>query len=216
MDVLCRVSVSASTYDLHYDQRRNACWCTTGDLVQTGEGGEVQEEMEEGQQMESCVEGAGSAEASRQADSEDTRLSVRIFFYVSFTQTRRRGRIRWQVGFTYHPPFQIANKTILINMQNFLPLHNSHLWSLIWFHGYFFQHSRCQQRKWRVYFFLVQICRSQVCIFPHERHIPSVHSELIEADGSKNWYFLHVRDVSDVNRCVVLSEKKQRFALLRM
>lgn len=83
VDVLCRVSVSASTYDLHYDQRRNACWWTTGDLVQTGEGGEVQEEMEEGQQMESGVEGDGSAEASRQADSGDRRLSVRIHFFFT-------------------------------------------------------------------------------------------------------------------------------------
>lgn len=71
MDVLCWVSVSASTYDLHYDQRRNACRWTTGDSVQTGEGGEVQEEMEEGQQMESSVEGGENVEVRRQTDQLD-------------------------------------------------------------------------------------------------------------------------------------------------
>lgn len=31
MDVPCWVSVPASTHDLHYDQKRNACWWMTGD-----------------------------------------------------------------------------------------------------------------------------------------------------------------------------------------
>lgn len=39
VDVPCWVSELASTYDLHYDQRRNACWWMTGDSRQTGEGG---------------------------------------------------------------------------------------------------------------------------------------------------------------------------------
>lgn len=37
VDVQCWVSVLASTYDLHYDQRRNACWRMTGDYGQRGE-----------------------------------------------------------------------------------------------------------------------------------------------------------------------------------
>lgn len=71
MDVPCWVSVLASTYDLHYDQRRNACWWMTGDSGQTGEGGEVQEEMEEGQQMESSVDGGRNVEVKRQTDQEE-------------------------------------------------------------------------------------------------------------------------------------------------
>lgn len=84
MDVLCWVSASASTYDLHYDQKRNACWWTTGDLVQTGEGGEVQGEMEEGQQMEIGVEGVGSVEVWRRAASGDWRKNRRIYFIYLF------------------------------------------------------------------------------------------------------------------------------------
>lgn len=37
VDVQCWVSVLASTYDLHYDQRRNACWWMTGDSGKRGE-----------------------------------------------------------------------------------------------------------------------------------------------------------------------------------
>lgn len=56
VDVPCWVTELASTYDPHYDQRRNACWSTTGDSGQKGEGGEVKEEMEGGQHMENCEE----------------------------------------------------------------------------------------------------------------------------------------------------------------
>lgn len=62
------------------NQKRNACWRTTGDSVQTGEGGEVQGEMEEGQQMESGVEGAGSVEVWRQANLGEWRLNGRMLF----------------------------------------------------------------------------------------------------------------------------------------
>lgn len=51
VDVPCWVSELASTYDLHYDQRRNACWWMNGDSGQKEEGGEVKEEMEGGQLM---------------------------------------------------------------------------------------------------------------------------------------------------------------------
>lgn len=57
------------------------------------------------------------------------------------------------------------------------------------------------------YIFFVPICRSQVCIFPREHHIPSVHLESINADGSKNCYFIQGRDVFDENRCVILLKK---------
>lgn len=128
VDVLCRVSVSASTYDLHYDQKRNACRWTTGDLVQTGEGGEVQEEMEEGQQMESGVEGARSVELWRQANSVNRKIRGRIYFFTYVSLKQRMGRIRWQIGFYISPsvPARLsANKTILINMLNLWPLHDS-------------------------------------------------------------------------------------------
>lgn len=67
MDVPCWVSELASTYDLHYDQRRNACWWMTGDSGQTGERGR-RGEMEEGQQMESGVEGERNVEVEKQMD----------------------------------------------------------------------------------------------------------------------------------------------------
>lgn len=43
----------------------------TGDSGQTGEGGEVQEEMEEGQQMEGSVDGGRNVEVKRQTDQEE-------------------------------------------------------------------------------------------------------------------------------------------------
>lgn len=94
--------MSASTYDLHYDQKRNACWWTTGDLVQTGEGGEVQEEMEEGQQMESGVEGAGSVEVRRQADSGDRRLRGRIYFFLHKFQSNKEKGENKMAGWLSH------------------------------------------------------------------------------------------------------------------
>lgn len=43
----------------------------TGDSGQTGEGGVVQEEMEEGQQMESSIERGRNVEGTRQIDQVD-------------------------------------------------------------------------------------------------------------------------------------------------
>lgn len=119
-----------------------------------------------------------------------------LFCYTRFTQTKEVGRIsesnrRWQVGFSRSPsvPYR-KRKWCWWTCSVCYPSITTRLWSLIWFRGCFLQHSR----------YFVQICRLKVCIFPHEHHIPSVHSELIEAGGSKNWCFLHVLDVFDVNR----------------
>lgn len=57
VDVLCWVSELASTHAIHYDQKKNACMWMTGDSGQTGEGGEVQGEMQGDQQMESVRDG---------------------------------------------------------------------------------------------------------------------------------------------------------------
>lgn len=54
----------------------HACWWMTGDSGQTGEGvgrvvGGLEEEMEDGQQMESAVEGERHVEVERQMDQVD-------------------------------------------------------------------------------------------------------------------------------------------------
>lgn len=70
MDVPCWVSDLALTCDLHYDQRSNACWWMTGDSGQTGCVG-VEEEMQEGPQMESGVKGKGEKCKGREMDKVD-------------------------------------------------------------------------------------------------------------------------------------------------
>lgn len=61
VDVPCWVSALASTYDLNYDQRRNACWWMTGDSGQTGEGRGWKKRWRKANRWEVC----GGREKSR-------------------------------------------------------------------------------------------------------------------------------------------------------